>query len=310
MNTKRIACALFVAVMFNASLNAAVQADSTGLPGDNLNLQGVLELFKKSENPEDFEKALNAKENEINNLDLNKDNKTDYIRVIDHSKDESHALVLQVDVNEKETQDVAVIEVEKKGNEEAHVQIIGDEDLYGKNYIVEPAAEETVKSASSDEAKSKTTVVVNVYHWPSVRYIYRPAYVVWVSPWRWNYYPVWWSPWAPVFWPVYHKRVYHYHHFHHRVHTHRVVRAHAVYAPHRRTSVTVYQHRKASGAGKQVVEKRSSGQKAMKGAPKQGRKQQAQQGKSRANKPAKSGGRQGGGRQGGGKQGGGGGRRK
>src|SRR5689334_14759275 len=33
-------------------------ADSTGLPGDNFSLQGALDLFKKAETPEAFEKSL------------------------------------------------------------------------------------------------------------------------------------------------------------------------------------------------------------------------------------------------------------
>ena len=35
-------------------------ADSTGLPGDNFSLEGAIDLFKKAESPEDFEKLLNS----------------------------------------------------------------------------------------------------------------------------------------------------------------------------------------------------------------------------------------------------------
>ena len=37
-----------------------ITPDSLGLPGDNLNLYGVLDLFQKSETLEEFEKKLNA----------------------------------------------------------------------------------------------------------------------------------------------------------------------------------------------------------------------------------------------------------
>ena len=84
------------------------------LPGDNFSLQGALEMFKQSKTPEDFEKKLNTKDNYVNNLDLNQDGKIDYIRVIDKTKGDAHALVLRVAVNKSESQDVAVIGIEKE----------------------------------------------------------------------------------------------------------------------------------------------------------------------------------------------------
>ncbi|MFZ1678269.1 MAG: hypothetical protein WAT91_13405, partial [Saprospiraceae bacterium] len=74
------------------SQNQAGQ-DSTGLPGDNFSLQGALYLFQNSTSPEDFEKQLNTQSNNVNNLDLNGDNDIDYIRVIDKSDKNSHALI-------------------------------------------------------------------------------------------------------------------------------------------------------------------------------------------------------------------------
>ena len=87
-------------------------ADSTGLPGDNFSLQGALGLLKQSKTLEEFEKKLNTKDNSVNNLDLDGNGKTDYIRVVDLEKDNAHALVLQVAVSKTEKQDVAVIEIE------------------------------------------------------------------------------------------------------------------------------------------------------------------------------------------------------
>jgi hypothetical protein len=87
--------------------------DSTGLPGDNFSLQGALDQFKQAASPEEFEKAINTEDNHINNLDLDGDGKTDYVRVVDQSEGENHAFVLQVPVSEKESQDIAVIELER-----------------------------------------------------------------------------------------------------------------------------------------------------------------------------------------------------
>jgi hypothetical protein len=226
---------------FATSITAATTIDSTGLPGDHFSLEGALELFKKADSPEDFEKQLNEEKNYVNNLDLNEDGDVDYIRVIDHVEGDVHAIVLQVPVNEKESQDIAVIEIEKTGEETAMLQIIGDETLYGENIIVEPSeetAESTGKGGPSADYEARG-IVVNVWAWPSVRFVYRPAYRPWVSPWRWAVYPRWWSPWRPSPWRVHYTRVAVYRPRYRVVSTHRVVRAHRVYTPRRTTSVVV-----------------------------------------------------------------------
>ncbi|MCK7517526.1 MAG: hypothetical protein MZV64_07285 [Ignavibacteriales bacterium] len=113
---------------------------SLGLPGDNLDLYAVLDLFQKSKTIEDFEKALNEEKTGINNLDLNLDNKVDFIKVVTKQEGNDFTFILQVDVTEKEIQDVAVILVSKDKNDKVTMQIVGDEDLYGKDYVIEPKA--------------------------------------------------------------------------------------------------------------------------------------------------------------------------
>lgn len=169
-----------------------MEADGAGLPGDNFSLEAAIELFKKSSSPEDFEKRLNSENNDANNLDLNEDGEIDYIRVVDNMDGDVHALVLQVAVSEKESQDVAVIEIEKQGAENAILQIIGDEALYGEQTITKPFGEEKVKNGKDKgpaAERAPVRIVVNVWLWPSVRFMYAPAYRVWVSPWRWRVYP-------------------------------------------------------------------------------------------------------------------------
>jgi hypothetical protein len=48
-----------------------------GLPGDNLNLYAVMNLFQESETLEAFERSLNEENTRINNLDLNNDGYVD-----------------------------------------------------------------------------------------------------------------------------------------------------------------------------------------------------------------------------------------
>ncbi|MDQ3109729.1 MAG: hypothetical protein M3R17_07520, partial [Bacteroidota bacterium] len=162
----------------------------TGLPGDNLDLYAVLDLFKSSASIEQFEKSLNDKSTGINNIDLNGDGKVDYIRVVDLGDGDAHAITLRVPVNESEEQDIAVIEIEKSGENTASVQVVGDEDIYGQAVIIEPK-EESAKAGFI----YTTEVGVNVWGWPTVAYVYSPSYVVWESPYYYDYYPVYWTPW-------------------------------------------------------------------------------------------------------------------
>lgn len=222
------------AAALSTNAQTITAADSTGLPGDNFSLEGALELFKKSTSPEEFEKLLNSEDSKVNNLDLNGDGETDYVNVIDQTKKGSHAFVLQVAINENEKQDIAVIELEKTGNDKAVAQIVGDEDMYGEQTIVEPT-EEVVTNAGT----SRSQVVANVWTWPSVRYVYASGYGVWVSPYRWRAYPGWWRPWRPIGYRSFYTYRAPYRSRYVVVTNHRVVRAHRVYTPYRTTSVTV-----------------------------------------------------------------------
>lgn len=242
MNFKRKYLIVAACILAAGTIQAQSVADqdSTGLPGDNFSLEGALEMFKKAGSPEEFERLINSEDNKVNNLDLNGDGEIDYIRVIDQRDGDAHAFVLQAVVSETENQDVAVIELEKKGNDDAVLQIVGDEDIYGEQVIVEPAPEKP------QAQNVKTTVVVNVWAWPAVRYVYAPAYAVWISPWGWRVRPVWYHPWRPVRWHVFYPYRAPYRHHYVVVHTHRVVHAHRVYTPHRTTSVTVRTRNQAS----------------------------------------------------------------
>lgn len=215
-------------ILIPSQMFAQSESDSTGLPGDNLDLFGVMELFKKSASVEEFEKALNTQSNEVNNMDLDEDGSVDYIKVVDNADSGVHAIKLQIDINEKESQDVAVIELEKTGDETVDLQIVGDEDLYGEDYILEASEEDTKKIEGKFGAgfNNSSIVIVNVWGWPCVRHVYAPAYVVWVSAWNYRSYPPYFRPWRPVAWRVHYGRAIRYHHHCRVVRQHRMVRAH------------------------------------------------------------------------------------
>lgn len=235
---------LLLATMLVFGFAQANQADSTGLEGDNLDLNGVLDLFKESESVEEFEKKLNTESNGVNNLDLNSDGEVDYIRVVDHADSNAHSLALQVPVSEDESQDVAVIAMEQADEETINLQVIGDSELYGEDYMVEP----------KDQNDEK--VIVNVYAWRPVRYIYGPRYRVWRSPWRWRTYPRWYRPWRRVAWGTYWPRVRRYHRpYYRRVRVRRCHYAHKVYHVHHVHSPWFYKKHHVKHKNKTVANK-------------------------------------------------------
>jgi uncharacterized membrane protein YgcG len=189
---------VIVICLFSQSIfsQTAEDAPELGLPGDNLDLYAVLDLFQKSKTIEDFEKSLNQKETGINNLDLNLDKKVDFIKVVTKKDGNAFTFVLQVNVSKKETQDVAVILVNKDKNGKVSLQMVGDEDLYGKNYVIEPKTKSDSVTANPAYVGSNpvtvnvpatTTVVVESA--PIVQYVYSPAYAPYYPPYYYGYYP-------------------------------------------------------------------------------------------------------------------------
>ena len=207
-----------------SNLNAQENDQRLNLPGDNLNLYAVLKLFQESPTLESFEKTLNDSDSKVNNLDLNNDNQVDYLKVIDHVDGDTHNIVIQDATSSTENQDVAVIVVQKIKDNQVQIQVIGDEDLYGKDYIIEPNFEtdETETKSTPNPgytAGGSQTIIVEkvttraIYDWPIVRVIYMPNYVVWISPWYWNYYPAFWHPWRPYYWHYYYGWHYHWNYY-------------------------------------------------------------------------------------------------
>jgi hypothetical protein len=136
--------------------------------GENLDLMEVLAIFKEAENLEDFERKLNEEGSEVNNIDLNQDGEVDYLRVVEFVEGNTHVIVLQATIGEDQYQDVASIVIDKNEQGDISVQAIGDEEIYGEEYIVE-------------EVEVQTIVIVTV--------VYSPGYTVYVSPYSWGRYP-------------------------------------------------------------------------------------------------------------------------
>ncbi len=198
------------------------EADTTllGLPGDNLDLYAVLDLFQKSKTIEDFEKTLNLESTGINNLDLDLNEKVDFIKVVTKKDDDDFTFILQVDVTEKETQDVAVIFLTKDKDGKMNLQIVGDKDLYGKDFIVEPKTTTTPAVTANPaytgddpvtESVPATTTVVVVESAPIVQYVYSPVYVPYAPPYYYGYYPPYFAAATVVAVGIYRHNNYYHH---------------------------------------------------------------------------------------------------
>lgn len=185
MKTKILFLSLATAVL---GLSAQAQYNTQVKPSnyeisDNLDLRAVASIFGESRDIEDFERKLNDPDIQISNLDLNDDDEVDYLRVIESVERNTHVVVIQAVLDRDVYQDVATIDLVKDRNNTVQVQFIGNEFMYGQNYIYEPTY--------------YSTPLIYASFWSSN---YRP----YVSTYRWNYYPNYFRAWNPF--PVFRYR--------------------------------------------------------------------------------------------------------
>lgn len=227
-----------VALLFAIIIMTTAFGQEDNLPqkiGDNFSLEGALALFKISNSLSNFEKRINSKGNNINNLDLNNDGYIDFINVDEIKSDGIHVIILSTNLSNTEKQDIATITLQKTADAEAVIQIEGDKSLYPENTIVEPIAENETPQNSK---------IVNVWFWPSVHYIYAPNYIVRTSPYYWENYPKWWQPWYPNSYSNFYVG-YSPHRLSYRpVATRRIVAGITIYAPIRHFSTLVIYNRR------------------------------------------------------------------
>lgn len=188
-----MACLAFTSWTVRADETVTVTATSTDI-SENLDLKTVATLFGQAKDLEEFEAMLNNPDSAFSNLDLNGDGQVDYLRVIETADGNRHLVVLQAVLAKDVYQDVASIYVEKDPETESvTVQVIGDEYIYGTNYIIEP---------------------VYVYRPYIYDWFWGPDWVCWYSPYYWDYWPGWWHPYYCVAPSIYWDHCYWHHHWH------------------------------------------------------------------------------------------------
>ncbi|MGK0289326.1 MAG: hypothetical protein ACI86H_000763 [bacterium] len=151
---------------------------------DGLDLKKLTALAKKIRSGQELERKINEKGG-INNLDLNADNKVDYIHVTEFgntSKKIGYSLTIQP--KKGQTQEIASITVEKNKNK-AEIQVTGNEQLYGSDAIYNDS---TTIERSASEKRYSSSSYGSSYH--SSYFFYRP---LWISPYSYGYYPGFYS---------------------------------------------------------------------------------------------------------------------
>ena len=182
---------VFISTLTFSQQTVTVTANSEDI-STGLDLTVVANLFAEAQNIEDFELMLNHPDSMFCNLDLNGDGNVDYIRVIEVGEGTKRLIVLQALLGPDIYQDVASIYVEKEDSK-VTVQIIGDEYVYGTNYIIEPTY---------------------IYYPRIYRWLWSPAWHCWYSPWYWDYYPRWWYIHHCWFYDRYYMHCHHFHRHH------------------------------------------------------------------------------------------------
>jgi len=216
--SKVIVLVCMALLVFAGSYAQDADAEALGLPGDNLDLYATLDLFQNSKTIEEFEEELNKEDTGINNLDLDLDEKVDFIKVVTEQYDDDFIFKLQIDTAKDEVQDVAAIFVSKDKEGNVSLQMVGNEDLYGKDYVIEPKPK--TKSVTANPAytgweepvvENQPAQTVIIESQPIVRYIYSPVFVPYYSPFYWGYYPPYWRPYPIVSFSFYWGRHSYYH---------------------------------------------------------------------------------------------------
>ena len=129
-------CLALFSMMAHADETVTVTATNADISED-LDLKTVATLFGQAKDLEEFEKMLNNPDSAFSNLDLNGDGNVDYLRVIETADQNRHLIVIQAVLAKDIYQDVASIFVEKdETTQSVTVQVIGDEYVYGTNYII------------------------------------------------------------------------------------------------------------------------------------------------------------------------------
>jgi hypothetical protein len=157
--------------------NATVTVVDEGAKDAGLDLQALGELVKKSPSPAKLEEALN-KPGSINNLDLDKDGKVDYIKVNEEAGKDGKKDLKFVDESADGTKtEVADVSIDKGSDNQGNMNVAGNQTIYGNN-----------NSYHSSFPIGEVLLMA---------YLFAP-HPMYYSPFGFGAYPGYYRPYAPV----------------------------------------------------------------------------------------------------------------
>ncbi|OGG96184.1 MAG: hypothetical protein A2527_04595 [Candidatus Lambdaproteobacteria bacterium RIFOXYD2_FULL_50_16] len=154
---------------------------------EGFKLEALAGLAKEVRSGQELERRLNEPSS-INNLDLNDDEKVDYIQVTEFGNTENKlGFSLYTEPAKGERQEIAEATIEKNGDR-AEIQVVGNEQIYGDNAVFNDWApvERTTQPAPQGEGYPP---MYGSYFYP------RP---LWASPFGYGYYPGYFSPFSLI----------------------------------------------------------------------------------------------------------------
>lgn len=199
-NMKRYSATLLViafAALFTQQASARISVNVSYNFREYLDLQAVATAFSRSDDIREFEYRLNDTRNPISNLDLNNDGYIDYLSVEQYSERYEHVIQVNAVLGRNYLQNVATIYVGRDRYNDEYIQIVGNEVIYGYNYIIEPVF------------RRRPVIVRWLWNWNSPRY---------VSPYYWGYYPTHYRVKHIIALPAYHNHVKRYVDHRHKYH--------------------------------------------------------------------------------------------
>jgi len=142
---------------------------------EGLDLQALGEMVKRAKDAADLERMINAP-GSINNLDLDRDGKVDYLSVTEYGSGNTRGFSITDDLGSGNVQEVADIKFQQTGDQ-AVMQVQGNQQIYGERHYYH-------SSFSLGE--------VLLLAW-----LFRP-HPVYFSPYHYGYYPPGYAVYHPV----------------------------------------------------------------------------------------------------------------
>ena len=127
----------------------------------------LAQMVKTSTDPQVLEKAINDPNNQINNLDLDKDGNIDYLKVTEPTRDQLNVVD---DISNNNSVTVASIKIDPTGNSQANLDIQGNPTYVGDNYTYHSTFSLT------DFLLMSYFLRPHAYYVPAYHYGYYPSY--------------------------------------------------------------------------------------------------------------------------------------